>query len=107
MFIGGKVFFEKISIGLLVIYLAFLLFDFKMVNLILPLVFVTSFINFREATVDLKDYLKENKSIFLMLLILVLYQFFRALIGNDLEIKELVSWAYYWLHLFVCLDLKI
>lgn len=71
------------------IYLVFLLFDIIIVNLVLPIVFIASFINCRKGVEDFKRYLKENKITLGLLILLILYQLIRAVIACDIGDKRI------------------
>lgn len=59
MSVKGKEFLKKLNLSLVIIYLAFLLFDLKIVNIVLPLVFITSFLNYKDGLIEFKDYFRE------------------------------------------------
>lgn len=71
------------------IFIFFLLFDFKIVNIGLILLLVTSFLNVKEGWKELKNYSIENRNIVILLFILVFYQLIRAFFGDDLGDKRI------------------
>lgn len=80
---------DKFYYLLVCIYLFFLLLDFKIVNIAMPLVFVLSFIHFKEGLNDLKGFYKKNKNIVWILISFILFQFIRALLADDLGDKRI------------------
>ncbi|MEK6492432.1 O-antigen ligase family protein [Myroides odoratimimus] len=89
MSVKGKEFLKKLNLSLVIIYLAFLLFDLKIVNIVLPLVFITSFLNYKDGLIEFKDYFRENKGVIFMLLALIFYQLLIAFLGDDLGDKRI------------------
>ncbi|MFM9401186.1 O-antigen ligase family protein [Myroides odoratimimus] len=71
------------------LFVLFLFFDFRIVNIALVLLLITSFLNVKEGWNDFKNYYQENKSIVFILFTLVMYQLIRAFIGDDLGDKRI------------------
>lgn len=72
-----------------ILFISFLLFGFKIVNIALILLIVASFLNINEGWEDLKSYYKANSVIICFIIILILYQFGRASFSDDLSDKRI------------------
>lgn len=72
-----------------ILFISFLLFSFKIVNIALILLLIASFLDINQGWEDLKNYYKANKVIISIVLILVLYQFGRAIFSDDFSDKRI------------------
>ncbi|MDR0228184.1 MAG: O-antigen ligase family protein [Flavobacteriaceae bacterium] len=80
---------RKLYLFLVVVFVFFLLFDFKVVNIVLPITFVSAFISYKEGITDFKNYISNNKVLLSILFSLVIYEIIIAILAKDLDDKRI------------------